>query len=168
MLANIAGNYLMSYFYDCKTKEEAKTRYRDLAKKFHPDHGGDVNQMVNLQKQYQAFIDEKLGEQLYQFNTTQKPFSNTYYNVNMDNELHNLRQINQSYRENLNRYTDQIERLNVVIKNLNTQINQLNIQKKNLLTEIESVNEISKMLHKDNVRLKNRGLYEILSDWWYS
>jgi curved DNA-binding protein CbpA len=32
----------MPFFDDCKTQEELKERYRDLAKKYHPDTGGNA------------------------------------------------------------------------------------------------------------------------------
>lgn len=49
----------MNYFFDCKTDEEVKKKYRELAKKFHPDHGGNANDMIELQKQYEAWRPSK-------------------------------------------------------------------------------------------------------------
>ncbi len=45
----------MKYFANCKTKEEAKTLFRELAKKYHPDCGGTNEQMIELHKQYDLF-----------------------------------------------------------------------------------------------------------------
>ncbi|WP_446788125.1 DnaJ domain-containing protein, partial [Macellibacteroides fermentans] len=33
------------YFDGCKDEQEIKARYRDLAKKYHPDLGGDLETM---------------------------------------------------------------------------------------------------------------------------
>lgn len=49
----------MLYFKDCKTKDEAKELFRKLAKKLHPDYGGDENQMKSLLKQYESFEEIK-------------------------------------------------------------------------------------------------------------
>ncbi len=40
-----------NFFIDCRTIEEVKNRYRDLAKKYHPDLGGDTltMQAVNIE-----------------------------------------------------------------------------------------------------------------------
>lgn len=50
---------MTQYFYDCATKEEAKKKYRELAKKLHPDHGGSKDEFQELQKQYENFNEEK-------------------------------------------------------------------------------------------------------------
>lgn len=51
------------YFYDCKTQEEAKKKYKTLAKSLHPDKGGSHEQMIELDKQYKDFkpFDEEEG-----------------------------------------------------------------------------------------------------------
>ncbi len=46
----------MQYFKDCKTEEEVKKKYREWAKKLHPDHGGQANEMIELQRQYDFMI----------------------------------------------------------------------------------------------------------------
>lgn len=42
----------MKYFYDCKTKEEAKLKYHDLCKRNHPDVGGSNEVMKDINRQY--------------------------------------------------------------------------------------------------------------------
>lgn len=55
----------MKFFQDCQTKEEVKKLYRELAKQFHPDHGGDLVTMQQINNEY-TFVIAKLlrGENL--------------------------------------------------------------------------------------------------------
>lgn len=46
----------MNYFKDCKTEDDVKRIYRELAKKLHPDHGGSDELMRELTKQYESWI----------------------------------------------------------------------------------------------------------------
>lgn len=47
----------MRYFDDVKTSEEAKTRYRDLAKRYHPDLGGCSETMKVINEQYAQTLE---------------------------------------------------------------------------------------------------------------
>jgi len=42
----------MKYFFDCQTVEAVKNLYRDLAKKYHPDLGGDTATMQAVNVEY--------------------------------------------------------------------------------------------------------------------
>ncbi len=42
----------MKYFSDCKTIEEVKALYKQLAKQFHPDLGGDTATMQQVNNEY--------------------------------------------------------------------------------------------------------------------
>ena len=55
----------MQYFKDCKTIEEVKATYKILAKKHHPDCGGDTATMQAVNTEY-AFACAKIlkGENL--------------------------------------------------------------------------------------------------------
>jgi hypothetical protein len=44
---------MLNYFSDCTTIEQIKKRYRELAQKFHPDHGGTNEQMTIINLQYE-------------------------------------------------------------------------------------------------------------------
>lgn len=44
-----------NYFSDCKTLDEAKSLYFDLAKKLHPDMGGSSESFQNLNSQFHSF-----------------------------------------------------------------------------------------------------------------
>jgi hypothetical protein len=45
-----------NFFKDCKTIEEVKILYKQLALKNHPDKGGDTATMQEINAQYKAFI----------------------------------------------------------------------------------------------------------------
>lgn len=47
-----------SFFSGCKTKREAAKRYRNLAKKYHPDNGGDPKVFQKIQEEYQQYRKE--------------------------------------------------------------------------------------------------------------
>ena len=54
----------MKYFNNCKTLDEVKTLYRELAKEHHPDMGGDTATMQEINKEYAfacAFIAKGSG-----------------------------------------------------------------------------------------------------------
>lgn len=45
------------WFSGCNTIEEVRKRYRDLAKQYHPDLGGDNETMVNINRAYTRACD---------------------------------------------------------------------------------------------------------------
>lgn len=47
----------MNYFENITTIEELRKRYRELLKKHHPDNGGDVSIMQEINSQYDALFD---------------------------------------------------------------------------------------------------------------
>ncbi|HBX53561.1 MAG: hypothetical protein A2309_03315 [Bacteroidetes bacterium RIFOXYB2_FULL_35_7] len=44
------------YFSDCRTLEEVKRRYKELALLHHPDRGGDTATMQEINAQYEAIL----------------------------------------------------------------------------------------------------------------
>lgn len=42
----------MTYFKDCKTAEDVKARFKDLAKKLHPDCGGNAEEFKAMMNEY--------------------------------------------------------------------------------------------------------------------
>lgn len=51
----------MKNFKDCKTIQEVKAKYRQLAKELHPDKNGSTELMQNLNAEY-AFVIAKLAK----------------------------------------------------------------------------------------------------------
>jgi len=49
-------NYNLKYFTEITTPQQAKERYRKLAKKMHPDVGGSPIEFQAMQKEYQTCI----------------------------------------------------------------------------------------------------------------
>ncbi len=45
----------MNFFNNCKNEKEAKEVFRNLSKCFHPDKGGNVELMTELNKQYEKW-----------------------------------------------------------------------------------------------------------------
>mgnify|MGYP001195860155 CR=1 FL=1 len=55
----------MKYFIDCRTIEEVKSLYKQLAKVMHPDCGGSTELMQDLNKQYELATAHLLKEKSY-------------------------------------------------------------------------------------------------------
>ena len=53
---------MTSYFSDCRTIQQARTEYHRLAKIHHPDLGGDVETMKQINLQYHSFLENRHGE----------------------------------------------------------------------------------------------------------
>ncbi|MCW3788497.1 hypothetical protein [Plebeiibacterium sediminum] len=68
----------MKYFLDITDIEEAKARYRKLAKQLHPDAGGIANEFQNMQNEYHSLL-QKLQQNNYSSTLPQ--------NVSPENEL---------------------------------------------------------------------------------
>jgi hypothetical protein len=48
---------MKSYFSECTTFKEFKARFRELAKEFHPDYGGNAENFKAMSNEYQAKLD---------------------------------------------------------------------------------------------------------------
>ena len=66
-----------NFFAGCSTVEQIKSTYRQWAFKLHPDHGGDLEQMKELNLQYertlknangQTSVDSEGKEHVYRYN----------------------------------------------------------------------------------------------------
>lgn len=62
----------MKYFNECTTLDEVKARYKQLAKQYHPDHGGDTAIMQAINTEY-AYACAKIlkGQNLSTEETTE-------------------------------------------------------------------------------------------------
>ncbi|WP_017711144.1 hypothetical protein [Prochlorothrix hollandica] len=51
----------MGFFANCKTVEEGKALYKNLARQYHPDLGGDLETMKTLNHEYDLFLKKMDG-----------------------------------------------------------------------------------------------------------
>jgi len=65
----------INYFSDCHSTEQIKKRYRELAQKFHPDHGGTNKQMTIINLQYEQQKGRKFTATNHE---TQKTYEQTF------------------------------------------------------------------------------------------
>ncbi len=47
----------MTYFKNCKTIEDVKNIFKTLAKKLHPDNGGNPEEFKNMMAEYKIMFD---------------------------------------------------------------------------------------------------------------
>ena len=47
----------MKYFSNCATSEQVKIRFKELAKKLHPDCGGDAQEFKAMMQEYKIAFD---------------------------------------------------------------------------------------------------------------
>lgn len=52
---------MKKYFNDCRTEEQVKARFTELAKKFHPDNGGDAEQFKAMMNEYKEAFKQYKG-----------------------------------------------------------------------------------------------------------
>lgn len=52
-----------NFFQSCTTPDEVRATYRNLAKQYHPDVGGDTATMQELNRQYHNALNRMSGEQ---------------------------------------------------------------------------------------------------------
>ena len=63
------------YFNNCNTADECKTRYKELAKKLHPDIGGNTDEFQRMQAEYEQRLNELLNTKA----NSSKPLDLTEY-----------------------------------------------------------------------------------------
>lgn len=103
----------MNYFQGCKTIHEAKARFRELAKKHHPDAGGDAKVFAEISNQMDAFMPSQpehsnyygnkeytgfedafnsaytaYGASGYRFNATNRSTYTSSYSIPFDHPIH--------------------------------------------------------------------------------
>jgi len=81
----------MNYFKDCQDVNEIKKEYRRLAKKHHPDLGGDVRIMQEVNAQYHAAL---AGQHKTEYTGSDEKPHTYYYNEETETEItEKLRQV---------------------------------------------------------------------------
>ena len=80
-------------FHDCITLEQLKTRYHELAKRYHPDHGGTNEQMRKLKDAYE--LAKKEIESTFTSNGSSRFWDQEFYSTNdvRFNQLHRKHQL---------------------------------------------------------------------------
>ena len=69
----------MKYFTNCKTAEDVKATFKDLAKKLHPDCGGDAEEFKKMMAEYKEVfnrlknIHTTAAGETYEKETTETP-----------------------------------------------------------------------------------------------
>ncbi len=173
----------MKYFINCKTKEEAKKKYRDLAKRMHPDGGGDGKDMIELQRQYEAYEEPTMTEQQFKNEWRQAMFGSEnafresiydkYKGQNQDNPYFHM--YNQSYtftqdntgelqrlRDENTKLRGQLYQYESVIRSNKTTIEQLANQHHIFALEIAALKSHGRNITKqvDDLRKENNKLIE--------
>ena len=136
----------MDFFSSCKTKEDAKKVFRQLAKMFHPDKSGDSTFMIELQRQHDAFDPNKpkvepIPDNLnrgyawerssYTFNTNNRP--------QYSNELDLIRRDRDEWRSKYNDLTYQHSATKLTLERSGHEIRDLNEDIKVLRKEIKEL-----------------------------
>jgi DnaJ-class molecular chaperone len=172
----------MKYFFDCKTIEEAKARYRKLAMELHPDHGGSNAEMIELSRQYDAFLaeiekvhpyDESIKEAFEEAKQREKYYKGFGYtsgywyrpssaanDAYFNSERQSLYKEINEYKEALYHVKRAKEQLVDIVSAQKQEIAEL---KKNFVVSEEKIQywqEINKLLQAQNHRLrKQRSLW---------
>ncbi|QSF43513.1 hypothetical protein [Paenibacillus tianjinensis] len=76
---------MKKYFQSCKTKQEAKKLFRELAKINHPDAGGSNDEMVAIIAEYEAMM-KKLPSQKDEHSNTENQ-TEEEFNLHVSEEL---------------------------------------------------------------------------------
>ena len=81
---------MKNYFGDCKTVQDTKTTYRFLAFKYHPDTGGDKEEMQEINNQYHLKLKSFDGAKF-----TGSDKKDHYYRYNQEVEQELIDKINE-------------------------------------------------------------------------
>lgn len=88
----------MNYFSGCTNMNQAKIRFRELAKKYHPDAGGDANIFSEISHQMDCFTPTSHEHSNF-FGSSQK-MPNEDLNHDFKRAYHNLKTDGSQYRFN--------------------------------------------------------------------
>lgn len=137
------------YFYDCKTQEEAKKKYRELAKKLHPDLGGSNELMQELTRQYESFkpnLYSDFARKQSNLNTNRSRFGWGAPNEGANFWTHE--NVNQQFYKKQQDYNH--------IYNLLIQEKNKNHELENIIAELNSnYQDISRLYQSDSEKLRD-------------
>jgi curved DNA-binding protein CbpA len=140
------------YFKECKSMDDVKRLYRELAKKLHPDHGGKKEDMIELTRQYTEVIQEGVKNKYYgdfsswtnqqkeeMFQKGQQAYHQQYggYGGYKYNNNANMRQ--EFYKQRDDPRLADYERMKSAYQEVWDALNKSNITLRELLNEIESL-----------------------------
>lgn len=115
----------MHYFYECKTKDQAKAKYKKLAKELHPDKGGSAQAFKDMQAEYDRFdsipLQDEAAKSYYQGFNYRHPNAGTggftsygsEYTFNTEGMRYTFNKIKEQYDKNEQNleYHKEIQRL---------------------------------------------------------
>lgn len=139
----------MNYFYDCKTEDEAKKKYRTLSKELHPDAGGSNEKMAELTKQFEDFKKEKSNSQSH-FTDSKKyynPFANESWTqdfFNGEDEFRRYKQKFGGFGFTSNYESSHVDEHEVCKKEIKELTNQNSKLKLNLKTQQEKIESLER------------------------
>lgn len=147
----------MNYFKDCKNREEAKTIFRRLAKKLHPDHGGTHQEMMALTEQYEKYavpIHERMNNSKHE-DQKNKPKSNWHDQFNWEQEFKKTQEKRQEKVE--------IKDLEKKVQNLITELSGLYRKIRNLELALDNERDRYQKLFED-YEIKRQELEDFLKE----
>jgi uncharacterized protein YdcH (DUF465 family) len=161
----------MNYFIGCNNAQEAKKIYHELAMQFHPDVGGTNDKMIELKRQYDAWIPV---EPIKPVKTS--PFMHSMNNASGFQGFQAFNYYNQHGRdqplqEEINKLRETIKIKDKIIEELanermyySCEVNRLFHVNSNFHEKLEELQENIKNLKKELIQIKDK---EPKSLWQY-
>lgn len=165
----------MPYFYECKTAEEAKAKYKELAKKLHPDKGGSAQAFKEMQAEYDRFDSIPLrteAEKAYYggFSYKRPNAGTSGFTTNgsggFDGMKYTFNNIREQYEKNeqLQEYFKEIQRLTQANIQQENEISRLKNECNNLFGQCQHLN--MELKRSVDVEIKVCDELEIICQHW--
>ncbi len=133
----------MNFFSNCKSSEDAKEIFRKLSKCFHPDKGGNVDLMAELNKQYENWEGQ----------STQSYFS---YGQTMRVVIDPMADVNY-YRMRYETSERTLQQTRINMQKLVSKVNDLQYENRVLVGENQSLQEsLTRVLEKKKIMKEPR------------
>jgi curved DNA-binding protein CbpA len=164
----------MTYFDDCTTQEQVKTKYRKLAKEYHPDHGGNTDTFKAMQKEYENWkpksnhsSEEQKYYQGFDWRDTQNdPYDEfgfgqqkQYGGTNQYSDIrfnHPIFQELAKARQTINFYKNAFEKLRLSKNHIESKLYNMSFDNAKFIKEISSLREELIKKKATATRLKNK------------